>query len=69
LRNFGGGFRAPSAGSGTNLNLGTNVGNFLNTDRNRVERIESKLMAGNFSYSPKESLDFSGFVIYKYQPR
>jgi hypothetical protein len=64
LRNFGGGFRAPSAGSGTNLNLGTNVGNFLNTDRNRVERIESKLMAGNFSYSPKESLDFSGFVIY-----
>jgi hypothetical protein len=64
LRSFGGGFRAASAGSGTNLNLGTNTGNFLNTDRERVERVESKFLAGNFSYSPKEELDFSGFAIY-----
>jgi hypothetical protein len=64
LRSFGGGFRAASAGSGTNLNLGTNTGNFLNTDRSRVERIETKFLAGNFSYSPKEELDFSGFAIF-----
>lgn len=64
LRNFGGGFRAPSQGSGTNLNLGTGLGNFVNTDNSRVVRIESKLLAGNFSYSPKEALDFSGFAIY-----
>lgn len=64
LRSFGGGFRAASTGSGTNLNLGTNIGNFLNTNRNQVERIESKFLAGNFSYSPKEELDFSGFAIF-----
>lgn len=64
LRNFGGGFRAASTGSGTNLNLGTSTANFLNTNRNQVERIESKLLAGNFSYSPKDELDFSGFAIY-----
>lgn len=64
LRNFGGGFRAASSGSGTNLNLGTSTANFLNTNRNQVERIESKLLAGNFSFSPKDELDFSGFAIY-----
>jgi len=64
LRSFGGGFRAASTGSGTNLNLGTNTGNFLNVNRNQVERIESKFLAGNFSYSPKQELDFSGFAIF-----
>jgi len=64
LRNFGGGFRAPSTGTGTNLNIGNNGLNFLNLQNNQAENIESKLAATNFSYSPNEALDLSGFAIY-----
>jgi len=62
LRSFGGGFRAPSRDSGTNLNLGNNGLNGL-TNLGNAQKIESKLLATNFSYSPKETLDLSGFVI------
>ena len=65
IRNFGGGFgfRAPSRSSGTNINLGDNSLNFI-TSQNNAQRVESKLAATNFSYSPKKSLDFSGFAIF-----
>ncbi|WP_350291942.1 carboxypeptidase-like regulatory domain-containing protein [uncultured Croceitalea sp.] len=63
IRNFGGGFRSPSRSSGTNINLGDNSLNFLTTQGNALE-IENKLASGNFSYSPKETLDLSGFLIY-----
>jgi hypothetical protein len=63
IRNFGGGFRAPSRSSGTNINLGDNGLNFLTNQANALE-IENKLATGNFSYSPNQALDFSGFVIY-----
>jgi hypothetical protein len=65
LRNFGGGFgaRAPSRSSGTNINLGNNSLDFL-TGQNNALKIENKLGASNFSYSPSKSLDISGFVIY-----
>jgi hypothetical protein len=63
IRNFGGGFRSPSRSSGTNINLGDNSLNFLTTQANALE-IENKLATGNFSYSPKETLDLSGFLIY-----
>ncbi|QHI36460.1 hypothetical protein IMCC3317_18230 [Kordia antarctica] len=63
IRNFGGGFRAPSRSSGTNINLGDNSLNFLTSQQNALE-IENKLATGNFSYSPNEALDFSGFLIY-----
>ncbi|MCC1483819.1 TonB-dependent receptor [Winogradskyella immobilis] len=63
VRNFGGGFRAPSASSGTNINLGNNGLGGLTNSRN-AQRVESKLLATNFSYSPKTTLDISGFVIY-----
>jgi len=63
LRGFGGGFRAPSRGSGTSINLGDNGLNFLTSQNNALE-IENKLAASNFSYSPKKSLDISGFAIY-----
>ena len=62
LRSFGGGFRAPSRDSGTNLNLGNNGLSGL-TNLGNAQNIESKLLATNFSYSPKETLDLSGFVI------
>ena len=63
LRSFGGGFRIPSRTSGTNLNLGNNGLAFL-TGQNNALKIENKLGAANFSYSPKEALDISGFAIF-----
>lgn len=63
IRGFGGGFRAPSRSSGTNINLGDNSLNFLTNQGNALE-IENKLATGNFSYSPNKALDLSGFLIY-----
>ena len=63
IRGFGGGFRAPSRGSGTDINLGDNSLSFLTSQNNALE-IENKLATGNFSYSPNKALDFSGFLIY-----
>lgn len=62
IRNFGGGFRAPSRSSGTSIDLGNNSLNFL-TSQGNAEKIESKLATGNFSYSPNQALDLSGFII------
>ena len=63
IRGFGGGFRPPSQSSGTNLNLGNNALNFLTRENNALE-VENKLGATNFSYSPNQALDISGFAIY-----
>ena len=63
IRGFGGGFRAPSRSSGTSINLGNNGLNFLTSQNNALE-IENKLAASNFSYSPSQGLDISGFAIY-----
>ncbi len=63
IRGFGGGFRAPSATSGTNINLGDNSLNFLTNQNNALE-IKTQLGATNFSYSPNEALDITGFAIF-----
>ncbi|MGB5322803.1 carboxypeptidase regulatory-like domain-containing protein [Lutimonas sp.] len=63
LRNFGGGFRAPSRASGTDLSLGNNDLGFL-TSQNNALAVENKLGASNFSWSPSKSLDISGFAIF-----
>ncbi|RZS90597.1 carboxypeptidase regulatory-like domain-containing protein [Aquimarina brevivitae] len=63
IRNFGGGFRAPSRSSGTTINLGDNSLNFITNQNNAVE-IENQLGAANFSYSPTKALDLSGFAIF-----
>ncbi|MGB5981678.1 MAG: carboxypeptidase-like regulatory domain-containing protein [Nonlabens sp.] len=63
LRGFGGGFRAPSRSSGTNINLGDNSLNFLTNEANALN-IENKLASGNFSYAPNSKLDLSGFLIF-----
>lgn len=63
IRGFGGGFRSPSRSSGTSINLGDNGLDFLTTQNNALE-IENKLAASNFSYSPNQALDISGFAIY-----
>ncbi|MGK0387195.1 MAG: hypothetical protein ACI849_001818, partial [Patiriisocius sp.] len=63
IRGFGGGFRAPSRSSGTNINLGDNSLNFLTNQNNALE-IKNQLGAANFSYSPNEALDITGFAIF-----
>ncbi|WGH76386.1 carboxypeptidase-like regulatory domain-containing protein [Tenacibaculum tangerinum] len=62
IRGFGGGFRTPSRSSGTDISIGDNSLNFL-TNQNNAIQITNKLATGNFSYSPKRTLDLSGFVI------
>ena len=63
IRGFTGGARQPSRQSGTQINLGDNSLNFLTNQRNAL-RINNKLATGNFSYSPTEKLDFTGFLIF-----
>jgi len=63
IRGFGGGFRLPSRTSGTSINLGDNSLNFL-TSQNNALQIENQLAATNFSYSPSEALDVTGFLIF-----
>ncbi|TYA58013.1 TonB-dependent receptor [Formosa maritima] len=62
--NFSGGFRMPSRKSGTSIDLGNNDLGFLTLQNNRAKSIVSNFGATNFSYSPKETLDISGFAIY-----
>ena len=53
----------PAGKSGTSINLGDNSLNFL-TNQSNAQRIENKLATGNFSYSPNEKLDLTGFLIF-----
>ncbi|MBU2951676.1 TonB-dependent receptor family protein [Tamlana agarivorans] len=62
--NFTGGFRSPSRNSGTNIDLGSNSLGFLTAQNNRAKEINTKFGAANFTYSPKETLDLSGFAIF-----
>lgn len=62
--NFTGGFRAPSRSSGTNIDLGSNNLGFAALQNNRAKAINTKFGAANFSYSPKKTLDISGFGIF-----
>jgi hypothetical protein len=63
IRGFGGGFRNVSRRSGTDINIGDNSLNFLTNQNNAVE-IKNRLATANFSYSPKSTLDISGFAIF-----
>ena len=62
--NFTGGFRGVNRNSGTNFNVGMSDMGFLTMQNNRALSIDTKFGAANFSYSPKKSLDISGFAIY-----
>ena len=64
VRNFGGGFRSQSPSNGTNLNIADGGIGFLTADARNANRIETKLTALNFSYSPNKKLDLSGFLIF-----
>jgi hypothetical protein len=60
---FTGGFR-PGGGSGTGFNVASSDIGFLTLQNNKAKELESKFAAANFSYSPKKTLDLSGFAIY-----
>ncbi|MFK7833514.1 MAG: carboxypeptidase regulatory-like domain-containing protein [Winogradskyella sp.] len=63
IRNFGGGFRRPSANSGTNINLASpGLGGLTNIAN--AQEVVTKLGAANFSYAPSKALDLSGFLVY-----
>lgn len=64
VMSFSGGFRSQSPSNGTNINLGSAGIGFLNANARNNNRIETKLTALNFSYSPNPKLDLSGFLIW-----
>ena len=54
----------PSQQSGTNISLGNNNLSFLQLQNNQAKDINTKFGAANFSFSPKKTLDLSGFGIF-----
>jgi hypothetical protein len=63
-RSFGGSFRSQSPSNGTNINIADAGIGFLNANARNANKIETKLTALNFSYSPNKKLDLSGFLIW-----
>lgn len=63
---FTGGFRNLSSGSGTSLDLSTGSDDlgFTMLKDNKANEIISKFGAANFSYSPNEKWNMSGFFIF-----
>ena len=64
LRSFGGGFQSQSPSNGTNINIADAGIGFLSSNARNANKIETKLTALNFSYSPNKKLDLSGFLIF-----
>ncbi|MCB0457060.1 MAG: TonB-dependent receptor [Flavobacteriaceae bacterium] len=62
--NFTGGFRNFNRGGGTNFNIRESDLGFAVAQNNRANSIETKFLAGNFSYAATSSLDLSGFGIF-----
>ena len=63
-RSFGGSFQSQSPSNGTNINLADAGIGFLNASARNANKIETKLTALNFSYSPNPKLDLSGYLIW-----
>ena len=64
--NFTGGFRNILQRGGTRFNASTNDLGISVLQNNRAKEIDTKFGALNFSYSPTESWNLSGFAIYSY---
>jgi hypothetical protein len=64
LRSFGGNFQSQSPSNGTNISIGDAGIGFLSANARNANKIETKLSAFNFSYSPNKKLDLSGFLIW-----
>ena len=64
VRSLRGGFRSQSPSNGTNISLASAGIGFLTATARNANRIETKLTALNFSYSPNKKLDLSGYLIW-----
>lgn len=60
---FTGGVRG-GGGRGTSFSVSSSDIGFLTLQNNKAKEIDTRFAAVNFSYSPKENWDLSGFVIY-----
>tara|TARA_R110000868_G_scaffold303534_3_gene564052 strand:- start:19726 stop:22413 length:2688 start_codon:yes stop_codon:yes gene_type:complete len=65
-QNFTGGFRNLGSSSGSSIDIGGDGLGLSSLQNNRAKNINTKFAAVNFSYSPKENWDLSGFGIYSY---
>ncbi|MEG3658085.1 carboxypeptidase regulatory-like domain-containing protein [Arenibacter palladensis] len=65
-QNFTGGFRNLGSSSGSSIDIGGDGLGLSSLQNNRAKNIDTKFAAVNFSYSPKENWDLSGFGIYSY---
>ncbi len=61
--NFTGGFRNFNRGGGTNFNLRESDLGFAISQNNQANDIDTKFLAGNFSYAATKKWDISGFAI------
>jgi hypothetical protein len=61
--NFTGGFRNFNRGGGTNFNIRDSELGFAVSQNNRAKDLDTKFLAGNFSYAVNKKLDLSGFAI------
>ncbi|PKA83352.1 outer membrane beta-barrel protein [Ulvibacter sp. MAR_2010_11] len=61
--NFTGGFRNFNRGGGTNFNISDTDLGFAVAQNNRANDIDTKFLAGNFSWAATSKLDLSGFAI------
>jgi len=60
---FGGGFNNLNAQTGTSINISSDGAGIGNLQNNRAKSIDAKLGAYNFSHSPNEKWELSGFAI------
>ena len=65
-RNFTGGFRSRTGQTGTSFSVGDGGLGLSQLQNNRAKEINSRFGAVNFSASPSQHLDLSGFAIYSY---
>lgn len=61
--NFTGGFRNFNRGGGTNFNIRDSDLGFAISQNNQANEIDTKFLAGNFSYAATKKWDISGFAI------
>jgi len=61
--NFTGGFRNFNRGGGTNFNIRESELGFAVAQNNRAKDLDTKFLAGNFSYAVNKKLDINGFAI------
>ncbi|PDH46543.1 MAG: TonB-dependent receptor [Flavobacteriales bacterium MED-G15] len=61
---FSGGFNNLNSRTGTSISISSDDAGITDLQNNRAKSIESQFGAYNFSYSPTEALQFSGFAIY-----